>query len=96
MNDVFAVFFAYAIVSLDKAILFVNPAQIDDIVRAHLEPEVEIQSYDHFFSHLRGLGAELNTNRGSVSNRVIFFNIQLLKLSVNRECCCATKQVWRS
>lgn len=57
------VFFAYAIVTLDKVDLFINPAQVDDVVREHLGPEIEIHPYDHFFTHLRGLGAELNANR---------------------------------
>lgn len=63
-------FFAYAIVTLEKVYLFINPAQVDDVVRAHLGPEVEIQPYDYFFSHLRGLGAELNANRNMVGLHV--------------------------
>ncbi|CCM01193.1 uncharacterized protein FIBRA_03241 [Fibroporia radiculosa] len=59
------VFFAYAIVTTDKTVLFVNPAQIDDTVRAHLGEEVDIRSYDSFFLYLKELGAEVGISRKS-------------------------------
>ncbi|KAI0674634.1 Creatinase/aminopeptidase [Trametes maxima] len=59
------VFFAYALVDQDKALLFVNEFQLDVSVREHLGPEVEIHPYDTFFSHLTRLGAELHANKGS-------------------------------
>ncbi|KAI0075951.1 Creatinase/aminopeptidase [Panus rudis PR-1116 ss-1] len=59
------VFFAYAVVTSDKVVLFVNPAQVDDTVRGHLVNSVEIAPYDQFFKYLRGLGAELNLSKGS-------------------------------
>ncbi|GBE89160.1 Probable Xaa-Pro aminopeptidase [Sparassis crispa] len=56
------VFFAYAIVTHEKALLFVNAAQVDEAVLSHLGPEVETHPYDTFFSHLKELGAELGLN----------------------------------
>ncbi|KAI0938502.1 hypothetical protein AcV5_000173 [Taiwanofungus camphoratus] len=53
------VFFAYAVITMDKALLFVNLSQVNDSVRAHLGTAVEIQSYDSFFSYLKELGAEV-------------------------------------
>ena len=57
------VFFAYAVVTQDKAILFVNPEQVDDGVRKHLGDAVEIRPYDNFFQYLSGLGAELELSK---------------------------------
>lgn len=63
------VFFAYAIITQEKAILFVNGNQIDDTVKAHLGHEVQIKGYDEFFGHLKGLGAELGLSKESVCIR---------------------------
>lgn len=60
------VFFAYAIVTQEKATLFVNPAQINETVRKHLGEDINIQAYDGFFDYLRGLGAELELTKKSV------------------------------
>lgn len=60
------VFFAYAIITEDKAVLFVNGAQVDDGVRAHLRDEVQIKGYDEFFGYLKGLGAGLGLSKESV------------------------------
>ncbi|THH27358.1 hypothetical protein EUX98_g6829 [Antrodiella citrinella] len=57
------VFVAYVIVAEDRAVLFVNPSQIDDSVRKALDGAVEIQSYDSFFSYLKGLGSELGFSK---------------------------------
>ncbi|KZT61641.1 Creatinase/aminopeptidase [Calocera cornea HHB12733] len=46
------VFFAYAFITDNKAVLFVEPAQLTDEVRAHLGPEVEIQPYSDFWYYL--------------------------------------------
>ncbi|TFK49276.1 Creatinase/aminopeptidase [Heliocybe sulcata] len=47
------VFFAYAIVTVDKALLFVNPDQVDADVRQHLGSQIELRPYDSFFSYLK-------------------------------------------
>ncbi len=62
------VFFAYAVVTKDKAILFVNGTQVDDVVKAHLGEEVQIKGYDQFFGYLKNLGAELGLSKESVCN----------------------------
>ncbi|KAF7797111.1 hypothetical protein EIP86_008303 [Pleurotus ostreatoroseus] len=57
------VFFAYAVVTQDSTILFVNPDQVDDTVRAHLGSDIEIKPYDVFFEYLSGLGARLELHK---------------------------------
>jgi len=59
------VFFAYSVVTQDKAILFINPSQVNDIVRNHLSDGVEFQPYDDFFPYLSGLGAALELSKHS-------------------------------
>lgn len=61
------VFFAYVLISDDKAILFVNPAQVNGAVRNALGDDIEIQPYDEFFHYLKGLGVELGFSRENVS-----------------------------
>ena len=50
-----SVFFSYAVITHDTAILFIDSAQIDDVVRNHLGPEVEIYPYEFFFQYLKEL-----------------------------------------
>ena len=59
-------FFSYAVITQDTVTLFVDPAQIDDVVRKHLGPEVEIQTYDSFFQYLKGLGNSLGLKEDAV------------------------------
>ncbi|CAL1708592.1 unnamed protein product [Somion occarium] len=54
------VFFAYAVVTHDNSLLFVNTSQVDDVVRTHLGDPVQIKPYDEFFPYLRGLGGEVD------------------------------------
>jgi Xaa-Pro aminopeptidase len=61
------VFFAYTVITHDSITLFVDPAQIDDVVRNHLGPEVDIQPYDSFFQFLEGLGDKLGLKKDAVS-----------------------------
>jgi Xaa-Pro aminopeptidase len=60
------VFFAYAVVTQDKALLFVNPSQVSDAIRKHLGEGIEIRAYDDFFQYLSGLGAELELSKKAV------------------------------
>ncbi|KZO98526.1 Creatinase/aminopeptidase [Calocera viscosa TUFC12733] len=46
------VFFAYALITEKKAILFLEPGQLSDDVSAHLDPGVEIQPYGGFWYYL--------------------------------------------
>ncbi|TCD61176.1 hypothetical protein EIP91_008820 [Steccherinum ochraceum] len=66
------VFFAYVIVTDDRAILFVNPAQVNGAVRNALGDDIDIQPYDEFFPYLKGLSVELgfsNENRVLLSDK---------------------------
>ena len=50
-----AVFFAYAVVKHDSAVLFVDKTQVDDAVLAHLGQDVEVRPYDGFLPYLEDL-----------------------------------------
>ncbi|KAI6021685.1 Creatinase/aminopeptidase [Pisolithus microcarpus] len=52
------VFFAYAIVTRDSAVLFVDEGQLDDSVKIHLGQEVCIRPYEDFLSYLRSLATD--------------------------------------
>jgi hypothetical protein len=52
-------FFGYAVVSADGAILFVNPAQVGQDVHSQLGQEVQLRPYDEFIPYLKELGAGL-------------------------------------
>ena len=66
------VFFAYAVVTAESAILFVNGSQIDDAVRKHLGSSVKIQPYESFFPYLKELGSGLEKAPKPVSLRRLF------------------------
>jgi Xaa-Pro aminopeptidase len=46
------VFFAYALITLDNAVIFVNEKQITPQVRKHLGDHVEIRPYEEVFKHI--------------------------------------------
>ncbi|EPQ53720.1 Creatinase/aminopeptidase [Gloeophyllum trabeum ATCC 11539] len=56
------VFFAYAVVTHDTAVLFVNPEQVDEAVRGHLGRDIEVRAYDEFFAYLKRLVTELDAS----------------------------------
>jgi hypothetical protein len=64
-----SVFFAYAVVTADSAILFVNDSQVDDTVRKHLGPSVKIQPHESFFPYLKELSSDFEKARKPVSSR---------------------------
>ena len=53
----------------ESAILFVSDSQIDDSVRKHLGPSVEIRPYESFFSYLEELRSGLEKGPKPVSLR---------------------------
>ena len=59
-------FYAYAILTFDKVVLFVNGEQLDDGVRTHLGDDVEIQPYEAIFDYLRDLTRTLGLNAEKV------------------------------
>ena len=77
------VFFGYAVVTADSAILFVNPEQVGQDVKAQLGQEVQLRPYDAFIPYLKELGAEL---------QVRFFKLPSPFLSANGFC--ATSSGW--
>lgn len=56
------VFFAYAVVTLEKAYLFIDPEQVDASLKNHLGSQVEIRPYADFTSYLRRLANELKSS----------------------------------
>lgn len=67
-------FFAYAVVTHDSATLFVDPGQVDDVVRKHLGSEVEILDYDAFFPYLKGFVDKLGMRKDVVCFLFILSN----------------------
>ena len=61
-----SVFFSYAIITHERATLFVDSAQVDDVVRNHIGSEVEIKPYDAFFPFLKGLADSLGLKEDAV------------------------------
>lgn len=88
------VFFAYVIVTDDKAVLFVNPAQVDDSVRHSLGDFVQILPYDSFFPYLQGLAAEVQFTKEAVSIVQGKRRESLLTARVQRVSFSVTSQVW--
>ena len=56
------VFFAFAVVKPDSALLFINPEQVDDAVRQHLGI-VEIRPYTEFRAYLAGLSQDVKVSQ---------------------------------
>ncbi|KAH9015896.1 putative Xaa-Pro aminopeptidase P [Lactarius hengduanensis] len=57
------IFFGYAVVTTDNAILFVDPEQVSQDVRAQLGQEVQLRPYDAFIPYLKELGADLQAGQ---------------------------------
>ncbi|KAG8216366.1 peptidase M24, structural domain-containing protein [Butyriboletus roseoflavus] len=49
------VFFAYAVVKQDSAVLFIDKTQVDDAVLTHFDQDVEIRPYGAFLPYLKDL-----------------------------------------
>jgi Xaa-Pro aminopeptidase len=54
------VFFAYAVVTPDEALLFVNDKQLDDAAKAYLGQSVTLKAYEEVFDYLKQLPASLS------------------------------------
>ncbi|KAJ7056201.1 Creatinase/aminopeptidase [Mycena amicta] len=65
------VFFAYAVITMDKATLFVNPEQLDEETRSALGDEVEVQSYESFFGALKSLAVDGSVLLGDKSSLAV-------------------------
>ncbi|KAE8192883.1 hypothetical protein A4X06_0g6105 [Tilletia controversa] len=53
------VFFSFALVLLDRTILFIDPATITDEIRAHLGKDVEVEPLETFYDALKKESASL-------------------------------------
>ncbi len=53
------VFFSFALVLLDKVLLYVNDSQLTDDVKSSLSSEVTLRPYSEFYHDLHKVGAEL-------------------------------------
>ena len=60
------VFFAYAIVTTDSAILFVDESQLTEESRSLLTDAVQIKPYDTFFQYLKVIPEKLSLSQESV------------------------------
>lgn len=68
------VFFAYAVITLDTAILFVNRSQLETAVPSALGDSIQIHPYESFFDFLKSLPSQLQLDNDSVrSSRKTFF-----------------------
>lgn len=66
-NVTFAVFLAFAVVTSDESVLFVDDKQINEEVRKHLGSSVEIQPYESVFDYLKSLSRSLCLSKEKVS-----------------------------
>ncbi|KAI9444117.1 Creatinase/aminopeptidase [Lactarius indigo] len=65
------IFFGYAVVTTDNAILFVNPEQVSQDVRARLGQEVQLRPYVEFIPYLKELGADLQVPLSQAEQKVL-------------------------
>ncbi|KAI0316094.1 Creatinase/aminopeptidase [Amylostereum chailletii] len=63
------VFFANAVITLDKSLLFIDPAQVDDGVRSHLGTQVEIKPYADFYDYLKSLPKVLESKKVLIGDK---------------------------
>lgn len=59
------VFFAYAVVTMDEAIIFIDSAQLDDTAQQNLD-HVYTKPYDAIFEYLNSLSRTLELGKESV------------------------------
>jgi Xaa-Pro aminopeptidase len=72
------VFFAYAVVTLDNVVLFVDSNQLDDTVIEHLGDQVLVKPYLSFFQYLKTLPGLLKSTNNAVSLNCILLLKTLL------------------
>jgi Xaa-Pro aminopeptidase len=64
--NVHLVFFGYAVITHESALLFVNPNQVDEEARVQLGDQVQVKPYDTFLEYLRELPSALNLSKDNV------------------------------
>ncbi|KAH6887859.1 putative Xaa-Pro aminopeptidase P [Coprinopsis sp. MPI-PUGE-AT-0042] len=65
------VFFAYAVVTPEEALLFVNDKQLDDAAKAYLGQNVKIRGYEEIFDYLKQLPASLSLTGSKEDKKVL-------------------------
>ena len=68
-HRILSVFLAYAVVTHEKSVLFIDSHQLDEDVRQHLGPSVEVQPYESVLEYLRHLSNSLNLSKEKVRTR---------------------------
>lgn len=69
------VFFAYAVITADTQVLFIDSAQVDDEVRRHLGSAVEIKPYESVFEYLGTLSGSLALSKDKVRGPTMTFQV---------------------
>lgn len=64
--QLWAVFFSYAVVTLDEVLLFINESQLEDSARSTLPPSTVVLPYDTFFDYMKRLPSSLDLKDGEV------------------------------
>ncbi|WFD30335.1 Xaa-Pro aminopeptidase [Malassezia sp. CBS 17886] len=72
------VFFAFALVTMDRCVLYVSESQVTDEARAHLRGAVEIVPYAKFYDDLRALCVSLGERKLLVGRRASFAVVDAL------------------
>lgn len=62
-------FFAYAVVTHDSAVLFVNEKQITPEIRKHLGDHVTIKPYENVFTEIKAVKRSFVANGGDFKVR---------------------------
>ena len=60
-------FFAYAVVTQESAILFIDLNQVDEDARAQLGDQIEVKPYATFWGYLKEMASSLELSKDSVS-----------------------------
>lgn len=67
-SPILLVFFAFAVVTADKVVVFIEKTQLDTAATDSLSNTVEIHPYGSFYEYLKGLGKSVGVDKDSVSN----------------------------
>ena len=68
-----SVFFAYAVVTQESAIMFVDLNQVDEDVRSQLGNQIEVKPYAAFWGYLKEMASSLDLSKDSVGVIVFAF-----------------------
>ena len=66
LSSCISVFYAYAVVTLDDVVLFVDSEQLRDDTKKHLSDAVIVKSYEEIFDYLKSLQANALVSKDKV------------------------------